>query len=115
MLPARPFISQDDRFKRFDDRGFQNAGSGEGAVNVGKTLCGNRDVLWTSGINQEPAQPPEATTKTNSVQMIRQIDCRCAVVDMREMVGEAVLPSLGNRSNLGGAINSTKRPNNDWQ
>jgi hypothetical protein len=55
MVPRRPAISQDDRIKRLDDRGLQNAGSGEGAMNLGKVLWVDRDVLWAPGVNQEPA------------------------------------------------------------
>src|ERR1035437_9748492 len=61
-------------------------------------------ISRTLGLNQKPAHAAVTTHRTNSFQVVRQIDCRCAVINTEEVTGQTIAPIFGELTNLGDGI-----------
>src|SRR5665811_2252884 len=88
----------------FNHRRWLDVCGGEGVMNLGQLVQLDGGIIRTFGLKQKPAHPAMASQKTNSVQLIRQIDCGCAVINIEHVIGQAILPSFGEVSNLGDGI-----------
>src|ERR1019366_9211594 len=101
---AWPLIGFNDAFDGFNVRGWWNACGGEGGMNFRELVRVNIDVSRTLGLIQKPAHAAVASQRTNSLQLLRQIDCRCAVINTEEVTGQTIVPSFGELTNLGDGI-----------
>src|ERR1019366_5284674 len=72
-------------FDGFNVRGWWNACGGEGGMNFRELVRVNIDVSRSLGLIQKPAHAAVATQRTNSLQLLRQIDCRCAVINTEQV------------------------------
>src|SRR5450759_160031 len=64
----------------------------------------NIDVSRTLGLLQKTAHAAVATQRTNSLQLLRQIDCRCADINTEQVTGQTIAPIFGDLTNLGDGI-----------
>src|SRR5450830_677973 len=103
-MMARPLMGLKDAFDGFNHRRLWDACVGEGVMNLGELVRVDGGISRTLGLNQKPAHAAVATHRTNSLQLLRQIDCRCAVINTEEVTGQTVLPSFGELTNLGDGI-----------
>ena len=63
----------------------------------------SRELVWLDvgisralGLIQKPAHAAVTTQRTNSLQLLRQIDCRCAVINIEQVPGQTIVPFFGN-------------------
>ena len=64
----------------------------------------NIDVFRPLGLIQKSAHPAMASHRTNSFQVLGQIDRGCAVINTEEVTGQTILPIFGELTNLGDSI-----------
>jgi|ERR1039458_4991415 hypothetical protein len=81
-----------------------DASVGEGGMNLGELVRLDVGISRTFGLKQKPAHAAVATQRTNSLQLLRQIDCRCAVINTEEVTGQTILPIFREFTNLGDGI-----------
>src|ERR1019366_5726652 len=93
-----------DAFDGVENRCFRNASGGEGGLNLGELVRLDVGISRTLGLKQKPAHAAVATQRTNSLQLLRQIDCRCAVINTEEVTGQTITPIFGEFTNLGDGI-----------
>ena len=99
-----PVIRQNDAFDGFNHRRLWDARIGEGCVNLGELVRVDVGISRTLGLKQKPAHAAVATQRTNSLQLLRQIDCRCTVINTEEVTGQTIAPIFGELTNLGDGI-----------
>src|SRR5450759_1935548 len=74
---AWPLIGFNDALDGFNHRRLWDARIGESCVNLGQMVRLDCRISRALSLNQKPAHPAVATQKTNSLPMVRQIDCGC--------------------------------------
>src|SRR5450830_1273686 len=97
-------MGQNDALDGFNHRRWLDVCGGEGVMNLGQVVQLDGGIFRTLGLNQKPAYAAMASQKTNSVQLVRQIDCGCAVINIEHVTGQTVLPSFSEVPNLGDGI-----------
>src|ERR1035437_3905543 len=88
----------------FNVRGWWNACGGEGGMNFRELVRLDVGISRTLGLKQKPAHAAVATQRTNSLQLLRQIGCRCAVINTEQVTGQTIAPIFGELTNLGDSI-----------
>src|SRR5450759_4844489 len=73
-------------------------------MNLGELVRLDVGISRTLGLIQKPSHAAVATHRTNSLQLLRQIDCRCAVINTEEVTGQTIVPIFGELTNLGDGI-----------
>src|SRR5450830_517199 len=73
-------------------------------MNLGELVRADGGIFRTLGLIQKPAHAAVATHRTNSLQLLRQIDCRCAVINTEQVTGQTIAPIFGEVTNLGDGI-----------
>src|ERR1022692_3285396 len=109
-MMARPLMGLKDAFDGVDNRCFRNASVGEGGMNLGELVRLDGGISRTLALKQKPAHAAVATHRTNSLQLFRQIDCRCAVINTEEVTGQTIAPIFGELTNLGAGIEPPESP-----
>src|ERR1019366_6590931 len=97
-------MGQNDALDGFNHRGWLDTSGGEGIMNLGQLVQLDGGIFRTLGLNQKPAHPAMTSQKTNSLQLVRQIDRGCTVINIEHVIGQTVLPSFGEVPNLGDGI-----------
>ena len=85
-----------------------DASVGEGVMNLGELVRVDGGISRTLGMKQKPAHAAVATHRTNSFQVLGQIDCRCAVINTEQVTGQTIAPIFGEVTNLGDGIEPPK-------
>src|SRR5450756_3202222 len=101
---AWPLIGFNDAFDGFNHRRLWDAHIGESCVNLGQLVRLDCRISRALSLNQKPAHPAMATQKTNSLPVVRQIDCGCTFINIEQAIGQTVLPILCEVTNLGDGI-----------
>src|ERR1035437_4194875 len=112
---AWPLIGLNDAFDGFNHWRLRNARIGESCVNLGQLVRLDCRIFRTLGLKQKPAHPAVATQKTNSLPMVRQIDCGCTFINIEQAIGQAILPILGEVTNLGDGIEPPESADLNWR
>src|ERR1022692_4220186 len=103
-MMARPLIGLNDAFDGVDNRCFRNASVGEGGMNLGELVRLDGGISRTLGLKQKPAHAAVTTHRTNSFQVLGQIDRGCAVINTEQVAGQTIAPIFGELTNLGDGI-----------
>src|ERR1035437_6084919 len=102
-----------DALDGFNHRRLWDACISKGVVSLGELVWLDGGISRALGLKQKPAQAAVATHRTNSLHLLRQIDCRCAVINIEQVTGQTVVPSFGEVTNLGDGIEPPKPFNLD--
>ena len=73
-------------------------------MNLGELVWLDVGISRTLSLKQKPAHAAVATQRTNSLQLLRQIDCRCAVINTEQVTGQTIALIFGELTNLGDGI-----------